>query len=963
MRKAAAAMRLMRVTLIVVIAALLGAIPAAGAAAVKKAPSPQAQVRSAFKQLVTDTGKLPKRAHRAALLRTVKRAGRQARRRPCAAARTLKGFSRRLKPGALRDQLKAEVLHADAAMMQLPSAKRCGGGHASKVATVSAQVLRSSAKQLRMRISLPPPTFVGQHAGGQDFQQMFIDGMGETDAGGKPGLPAVQKFFGIPVGANVGLTVNGTQGYDLNGVNLYPQQKSPVDEAAPPGAPPLSEFLDGPFQIDSKAYRSRRTFPARPAHAGALGKMRDLRIGGVDVTGGQYKPKTGTLHVFTSIDVTVKFGGRNSGKFGSAPDFNDPWNAHFARNYSALVVNGAAVASNLGNVPLHPFCGEEMLVVTDAALRPAANTFAAARAAAGIDTRVVEVGASAGQIGTTQEQIQAYILGELNANCTRRPSYVVLLGDTSHVPTWHVPCSAGGDLAECNIPTDLPYSLNGTADLFADVQLGRIPAIDLAMANAVVSKTVNYENTMPAPYGSDFYSHATVTGFFEQRYKCVLNTGESGTPNCDPNAGTVNGFYEPDYPNHTDGRGFTKTSDRVINEMGKKSYTVDRIWTDSGDPQTLPEKYYDGTDIPAKFHKPAFPWNGSGTDLLNDYNAGRFMIFHRDHGWNYGWSHPYLTNSDVPSMTNGSKLPVVFGVNCASATFDIPGSPSFVEAQIEKADGGAVAGFGDTQVSPTWPNNNMALGFFDALFPDLLPNFGSPTFTHRLGDILLSGKAYMATQNSGTAAYQEHYLYHLLGDPSMQMWAADPTVFNPTKIVVDYKAIAHVNPGDPVFQVVVHVGGGGPHEPAAPGTIATLFSGDKAIGRGIVGADGNVTITPNDATNGNNLHVALDQEGALPAQKDVAGSSTMTIQCPADGTAPGTLAVHGTLTGPGAGATVHVHYSGPNGQSISQDARTAASGSWSDRAAMTSGQWTITATFDGDASFGEASASCSFRAG
>jgi hypothetical protein len=273
-----------------------------------------------------------------------------------------------------------------------------------------------------------------------------------------------------------------------------------------------------------------------------------------------------------------------------------------------------------------------------------------------------------------------------------------------------------------------------------------------------------------------------------------------------------------------------------------------------------------------------------------------------------------------------------------------------------------VAGFGDTQVSPTWPNNHMALGFFDAMFPGLLPNFGSPTFTHRLGDILLSGKAYMASQNDGTAEYQEHYLYHLLGDPSLQMWAAEPTVFDPTKVNINYKAIAHVNPGDPVFQVLVHVGGGGAHDPAPRGTIATLFSGDRAIGRGIVGGDGNVTISPNDGTNGNNLHVALDQDGALPAQKDVAGSSKMTIQCPSDPSAPGTLALDGTLNpGPGAGATVHVHYSGPGGAAVNHDVTTRAGGVWQDRQAFTSGQWTVTATFDGNASFGQASASCTFR--
>src|SRR5581483_10745471 len=118
--------------------------------------------------------------------------------------------------------------------------------------------------------------------------------------------------------------------------------------------------------------------------------------------------------------------------------------------------------------------------------------------------------------------------------------------------------------------------------------------------------------------------------------------------------------------------------------------------------------------------------------------------------------------------------------------FDIPGHPSFEELQLQKSGGGAVAAFGDTRVSPTWANNHMALGFFDALFPNILPSFGDPSPTRRLGDVLLSGKRYMASQNNldgqgDDETYQEHYLYHLLGDPSGQMWADPPRHFLPPK--------------------------------------------------------------------------------------------------------------------------------------------------------------------------------------
>ena len=172
------------------------------------------------------------------------------------------------------------------------------------------------------------------------------------------------------------------------------------------------------------------------------------------------------------------------------------------------------------------------------------------------------------------------------------------------------------------------------------------------------------------------------------------------------------------------------------------------------------------------------------------------MILHRDHGWPDGFAEPTLHSGHVPLLTNGTQQPVVFGINCASAAFDTPSHPSFVELQVLRPDGGAIAGFGDTRVSPSFPNNHMALGFFDALFPSSVADYGGPE-TRRLGDVLIRGKQYMATQegfewHGSGDTYVEHYLYHLLGDPTMQMWANPPVRFDPSRfrgVIRDYREI------------------------------------------------------------------------------------------------------------------------------------------------------------------------------
>jgi hypothetical protein len=876
---------------------MLAAVPSAATA--KKAPSAKRQTATAFKHLMRDTRQLNRtavsRANRARLLRAAARARKLSRLRPCAAVKVMRRYAKGLRkvrerkikgrrPTAAgkRGLLQADVLEVQVALMQMRRAKRCGGGKRAKVASATQKVLRSDNKRLRMRLSLPSPTFATQKVGERLFQQMFMEGTGESGDVGKPGIPQVSKFFGVPNGATIKLEINGTEGYDIPGVELYPHQESAVDLSLPPGAPEAETFADKPFELDAKFYDSPRTFPAKPSEAGSIGNIRDLDVGGVDFAGGQYRPRSNTLHVFTSIDVTVTFAGDSKGHFGTADGQDGVWDVFFNRNYKSLIENVGAVVRFPGELRPANWCGEEMLVITSPALATAAETFRAGKVAQGISTSVRFVGSAPGQIGTTNEQIQSFIRSRLNGGCIIRPTYVVLLGNTASVPTFLVPCGPGGNPDECNIASDLPYSLNGvSSDLFADVMLGRIPVTDPADADAVVNKILTYQNTPPAPPGDDFYSHATVTGYFQPAMMCVLDEGATDTPNCNGDAPPVTGHWEIDYANHRDTRGFTKTSEAVRRAMAANSYDVDRLFT-TDDEDVIPEEYYDGTPIPAGLRRPAEPWDADTTDFLNAYNAGRFLILHRDHGWPDGWAEPTLHSGHVPGFTNGSELPVVFGINCSSAAFDDPAHPSFVELQVRRIGGGAVAGFGDTRVSPSFPNNHMTRGFFDALFPNLQPEFGSITPTRRLGDVLVLGKQFMATQegmdwHGAGDTYVEHYLYHLLGDPSMQMWAAEPKTFAPPKI--DSRYVVGFNPGDPPWRVQIKfpIGGG---DPPPLNTVATLFSGGAAIGRAIVGRNGEATIVPEaPGVQPSNLRVTFNQDGVLPASDSVDGAPT---QAPAE---------------------------------------------------------------------------------
>ena len=89
--------------------------------------------------------------------------------------------------------------------------------------------------------------------------------------------------------------------------------------------------------------------------------------------------------------------------------------------------------------------------MTSPTLRPAADTLAASKTAAGFAVGVREVAPN-----TAAADVRTLIRGELNSTTCTRPTYVVLLGDTSHVPSFQEFCPG---IDACQVTSDLSYSL------------------------------------------------------------------------------------------------------------------------------------------------------------------------------------------------------------------------------------------------------------------------------------------------------------------------------------------------------------------------------------------------------------------------------------------------------------------------------------------------------------------------
>jgi Peptidase family C25/Propeptide_C25 len=906
------------------VAAILLLTLAAGGGEAFAAKKPTA--KSALTTLVKQTGRLPASAAPAAKRRTLKRlavhARRSARRRPCASVHDLNVYRRVLgsvkvkkKRGrATRRLLALGPASLDASRRLLASrrTRHCGGGSKARPGdNPKVRVIGSDGRRLRVRVQMPEVGFSPAQGGGKTWTELSLPNSDSPSKPGTPGIPFVSDVLAVPDGAKMALTVNDVDKIAMDGVDVFPAQPDPVDDDTPAPDFDSGPFADAPFRFNRKAYSGNDPIPAKPADTDSLGQFRDLNVGALQLPAVQYNPDKKKLSLIMSIDVTVSFRG---GSHTFSDQLGDPWE-EWQRKLALTFLNKGALRSRIFEILRR--CGEQMMVITNPATLAAANSFASARGAAGIRTRVFQTGTGTGFIGTTPAEIQTAIRNELlpsNFLCIR-PSYVTIMGDDDLVPTF--PGVNG-------IPSDLQYSMKDDIDELPDLAVGRIIGNDQTAVQTAVDKIVSYENSPPP---GAWLRHATIAAQFQD----------------DDNNGQEN-------------RTFIQFAETVRNGLVGHGETVDRIYGEH--PGDNPQKFNDGTNLPAALLKPTFAWNGTGADVSGAWNDGRFMMVHRDHGWSDGWGTPGFGTANVQALTNGNILPVMLSINCSSGAYDYD-ETSFAGESLVKADGGAVGVFGDTRDSPTWHNTQIAWGFADGLLPFILPSEG-PATRQRTGNALINGKlrlAGLAPPAGDGNTRNELYLWHYFGDPTMQMWgAADPLVLNPERFTAIFaRTVVDPPPGDPPpYWVIVQLPPGLIGE-----TLSILRSGD-VVGKATVTGD-TVRIPAslaNDASG--KLQVSLEPDGSPPVTIDVKSQPTsLSQQCPAQpvgaygNSEPFTVSGH--LDPAFAGATIEIRYTTASSSTFERTVTTDANGNWSktivanDEAFGEYGTWKVQARFGGDA--------------
>ena len=666
-------------------------------------------------------------------------------------------------------------------------------------------------------------------ADGKVYTRVCIPGSSLTGNVGRPELPALLLTLAVPT-QDIDIDVIASESHRIRTNDIYPLQPPLIDSGI--GIPER-------FTVDSVWYDSPEPYPEGMVEISQNGKLRDVDFVRLNVNPVSVSPGFRGIEVLDSITLRLSWkAGTGATRSGGTctpvePAFEPLYRSIFSdwTEYKDLFVNGderRGAVKDPTDLPADAE-GAEYLIIADPGLESAAVPLRQWKTERGIITTIVNTT----ETGNTAEDIRLY-LEDAYDNWTVRPSYVLLLGDADHIPTnYEYTHPYHGTLTG----SDHWYTTLSGADYYSDIHIGRMPVDDLAQAELLVGKAINYEKNPPTE--DHYYTNASMAGYFQDGA---------------PYSGTKDGYED---------RRFILTSEEIRDYLMSIGKNVERIYCAEGG--ATPTHYNDGSyangeALPAELLRAnGFGWDDGTAEVTNSVNDGVFILNHRDHGARWGWGDPHFDTGDINALSNGDLQPVVYSINCQTGWFDHETdgdagttTESFCEVFVRKENGGAANCIGATRVSYSGHNDYMARGFYDAVFPDFDAGVGTSTAFYHIGEIMDYGKSYMAATWGDPWGIEqlEFELFHVFGDPHMELWTSKPTALS-----VSHPEMIDEN----ATSVRVNV--------SEDGAFVSLESGGEIIGRGSVsGGFADVILA---AAPSKNITVTVTKHDRLPYQAEL----------------------------------------------------------------------------------------------
>ena len=574
-----------------------------------------------------------------------------------------------------------------------------------------------------------------------------IPGFGLNETAGEPAIPFRWDSFSLPQNTSVSLEVLDSSFVDFS-MQLSPARPALFD----------SDTVEHTLENISPIAPYDGFHPASLIESSEGNAYRGVPLLEVGISPLQYNYNQQVIRSYKMIRYKISFlSSYRTRNVSTAVGVNDNYLSITTINPSEPI----AQAPSLGQSTEAKQVNRDYLIITNSILQSAAENFAEWKRTLGFRTSIAIN--DNWSIEAVKDTISQYY-----NNPNNNLYYLLILGDENVVPATRY---VYGSDAYKSCVTDLDYAcMDGRRDNVPDVYYGRIPTNNLSDALIVFNKIRGYEE-LPITDWS-FYNTAFHSAYFQDdsvKYSEILPDG-----------------YED--------RRFVKTSEEILQYVQNQGKTINRVYYTKSENTPL---YWNngafgvGDPIPHYLRKPTFSWNGDSTDVINKINEGCFYVLHRGHGEVDGWDEPKFRVNHVDELSNKNKLPVVISLNCLTGRYQESAINNCLsEALLKKENGGAVAVYAATGISFSGYNDALAIGMFDAIWPNpglrfVFPKdslLGSitptPTPTYELGQILKVGMARMretwgAVEIGRRITTQR--LFHLFGDPSMQIYTECPT--------------------------------------------------------------------------------------------------------------------------------------------------------------------------------------------
>ena len=599
-------------------------------------------------------------------------------------------------------------------------------------------VVADGFDRLQVAYKTAVPELRGDETG--RFRMLSLPGYTVGGEVGAPALPVRSDVIEVPFCNDIKITVENAV-YDTlqfpSSVLFYPLQPSRSK----------SDTARRDLAFNKEVYSTDAFWGQTLAEVQIMGVARDRRLAQLRYSPVQMNPVTGQVVVCRSADITVTYVGSDV----------ERTLGHY-RRYHTQVFSVGATLNNLFSDAKTVSAPVRMVIAVPNVLRcSAVDRFAQWKRRQGFLVDVLYYQ----DLGIATNSALAEHLTSLYTNATEdapAPTFLLLVGDHGQLPAFEseLPNTDywSSDPGNDHI-TDLYFTTWTSGDNLPDCYQGRFSAVDTSTLNAIVNKTLYYEQ----------YSFLTDSYLA----RAALIAGED-------NAGHTASGWNADYA-------------WVYADPTMDYIAYNYVNADNGYNQVT---YYknDTSYAPVGVNVTGYCSATSAPTLLrNLYNTGIGWINYSAHGDWDGWHKPSFKVSDANSMNNLDKPSFMIGNCCLTSKFDKP--VCFAEALLRRRDNaGAVAYIGGTNstywaedfywsvglrdrnsirhnMSPTYDGSR--LGVYDRLFHTHAETYDPYAIT--AGSMIYYGNLSVNSSSSSDVMKKYYWeIYELMGDPSLMPW-------------------------------------------------------------------------------------------------------------------------------------------------------------------------------------------------